>query len=136
MEPRRSMIECEIWIDVECKTDDAQSEVACTVFARHSFPTRPLIGERLSFHPAKGSKHSFNVAMSWGPMSVNHASVEVHEVSHYRGPLVETEAFKTSLRYSPIIVHSIDDAKSLAAYLSSEHGFEIDPYGVNKLHEG
>ena len=130
------MIECEIWIDIECKTDEAQSEVVCTVFARHSFPTRPLTGENLSFHPAKGSNHSFNVEMSWGPMSANHASVEVQEVSHYRGPLIDTEAFKTSLRCSSIVVPSINDAKSLTAYLSSEHGFEIDPYGVNKLHEG
>jgi hypothetical protein len=136
MEPLRSMIECELWVDIECKTEDGQREVVCTVFARQSLPVRPLIGEALSFHPAKGSKHSFNVAMSWGSMPASGASVEIQEISHYRGPLIEAEGFKTSLRCSPVAVPSIEDAKSLVAYLSSQHGFEIDPYGVNRLYGG
>jgi hypothetical protein len=130
------MIECEIWVDIECKVETGARDVLCTVFARHSFPIRPLMGETLSYHPARESKHSFSLAMAWGPMPANGASVEIQEISHYRGPIAEASGFKTSLRCSPIAVASIDDARSLVAFLIAEHGFEVDPYGVNRLHGG
>lgn len=128
------MIECEVWIDVECQVGE-QREVACTVFSRQSFSVRPLVGERLSFHPPKDTKHTFNLAMAWGPMRANHASSEVEEISHYRGPKSESQEFTVSLRCSRIAVHSAEDARSLVAYLIAEHGFELDPYGQNKLSE-
>jgi hypothetical protein len=129
------VIECEVWIDIECPIGE-QREVACTVFSRQLFPVRPLVGEHLSFQPTKDPKHAFGLAMAWGPMHANHASSEIEEISHYRGPKSERLEFRTSLRCSRIAVHSVQDARSLVAFLVSEHGFEIDPYGSNKLSEG
>jgi hypothetical protein len=125
------MFECEIWLDIEHK-EEGPATVACTLFARHSFPVRPCVGEGLSFHPGRDAKHNFHLVQSWGPMPASQVSVEVEEVGHYRAP---GTSFSTSLRCSPVQVPSIQDANTVVAFLCEQHGFEVDPYGVNKLEE-
>jgi hypothetical protein len=65
------------------------------------------------------------------PSSV--VSTEVEEVSHYRGPLGESSEFMTALRCRALRVASQLDAQAVVRYLTSHHGFELDPYGINTL---
>jgi len=127
----RSAISCEVWIDIE-----VESEIVCTVFGRHVFGVRPVIGETLSFMPVKGYAATFHVAMAWGAMPSTSVSAEIDSISHYRGPLAEGQEFNTSIRCSPFRLPSLQDARAAVQYLVSQHGFEIDPYGVNKLAGG
>ena len=126
------MYECEIWVDIEC-TQVQPAEVVCTLYGRQSFRIRPLMGERLGFASPKGGSESYKVMMTWGPMQTSGMSTEIEEISHYRGPSAEGEGFTTSLRCRAVRVPSIEDARILANAMLSQHGFELDPYGVNKL---
>lgn len=122
---------CEVWLDLECG-----HEIVCTVFGRQAFSSRPVIGEALSFMPPKGSTGAFSISMAWGAMPSTSVSAEVDSISHYRGPLAESQEFITSVRCSPLRFPSLQDARAAAQFLVSQHGFEIDPYAVNKLSHG
>jgi hypothetical protein len=126
------MHECEVWIDVEC-TATEPAEVVCTLFGRQKFQTRPLMNENLSFATPKGSDGSYRITMTWGPMQTSGASTEIEEVSHYRAPKSENLEFTTALRCRPVRVPSLEDARILVQLLTQHHGFELDPYGTNKL---
>jgi hypothetical protein len=130
--PSRSSNECEVWIGVEVQAGEAFTTV-CTLFARLEFGFRPAIGEGLSFYAPKGSPETFNVAMVWGPMPSSAVSTEVEEVSHYRGPMSESSEFMTALRCRALRVPSRSDAQAVVRYLTTHHGFELDPYGINTL---
>ena len=125
----------EIWLDLE-SGEGVSREVICTLFARHAFALRPLMGETLSFHAAKESAEHFKVVMAWGPMASHHITTEIQEISHYRGPASEDLVFHTSLRCTAVHLASPQDVEAAARFLVTAHGFEIDPYGVNKLPEG
>jgi hypothetical protein len=125
------MSEFEVWVDVEC-TDGGSSEVVCSLFARQTLPLRPVAGERLSFHSARDSSSHFNLSMAWGPMPASHVSMEIEDVSHDRSP---GTPFTTSLRCSRLQVPSVEDARKAVAFLCEQHGFEVDPYGVNRLEQ-
>ncbi|MCE9660693.1 MAG: hypothetical protein K8R60_19360 [Burkholderiales bacterium] len=125
----------EIWLDLE-SGEGANREVICTLFARQVFAVRPLMGETLSLHAAKESAEPFNVVMAWGPMVSHNITTEIEEISHYRGPTLEDAAFHTSLRCRAVHLASRQDVEAVARFLVAAHGFEIDPYGVNKIPEG
>lgn len=126
------MFNVEIWIDV-MHLSDGVSDVACTLFAAHQLPMRPLAGESLSYFQAKDSSHMFQLCTPIGPMRHHSIRSIVEEVSHYA---VQTETgvqYKTSLRCEAIQVPSIEDARSVCAFMTEQLGFELDPYGPNHL---
>ncbi len=126
------MYEVEIWIDVVCR-GGGRNEAICTLFANHRLPTQPLMEETLSFHQAKGSNLEFKLISPIGPARHASVTVIVHEVSHYAVKSKNEMLFKTSLRCSEIPVASEQDARVVCEFMTGQLGFEIDPYGVNKL---
>lgn len=123
------MLECEVWVDVECQEAGAGRTV-CGLFSRQSFAVRPAVGESVSFHQGKQAAYQFRLQMAWGDMPASHVSLEVESVSHYRSP---GSPFTTSLRCTAIRVPSLVDARRVVELLCDDHGFEVDPYGVNQL---
>ena len=126
------MFNVEIWIDV-MHLSDGVPDTVCTLFATHQLPMRPLAGESLSYFQTKGSSHRFQLCTPIGPMRDHSIRVTIEEVSHYA---VQTEAgvqYKTSLRCEEIQVPSIEDARSVCAFMTEQLGFEFDPYGPNRL---
>ena len=126
------MQEWEVWIDLEVPLSSGK-EVICGLFARMSFPVRPSIGERITFHAPQGSEHVFMLSMSWGPMQSSSVSCVVDDITHSRVSQGEGGGFTTALRFEALPVATISDAGKVLQFLANHHGFEIDPYGVNKL---
>jgi len=126
------MYEVEVWIDVVCRGGN-RSETVCTLFANHRMPIRPLMEETLSFHQAKGSNLEFKLVSPVGPARQTSVRVTIDEVSHYAVKSDGEVLFKTSLRCSEIPVVSEQDARVVCEFMTGQVGFEIDPYGVNKL---
>lgn len=126
------MNEFEIWIDLVCG-----GETLCTLFGELVMPMRPIVGERISFHQDKSSSYSFKVESSpLGFSRENIISVEVEEISHY-GVRSKKSApiFKTAVRCGELVVGSIEDAKQIRKFLSSQFGLEVDPYGITRIDE-
>lgn len=126
------MQEWDVWLDLEVPTDSGR-EVVCALFARMAFPTRPMVGERITFHPSSGAGETFHLLMTWGPMPSNAVSCVVDDIAHSRTAQEGGAAFTTSLRFQSLAVATISDAEKISRFLAINHGFEIDPYGVNKL---
>jgi len=89
--------------------------------------------ETLSFHQAKGSNLEFKLVSPVGPARQTSVRVTIDEVSHYAVKSDGEVLFKTSLRCSEIPVVSEQDARVVCEFMTGQVGFEIDPYGVNKL---
>lgn len=126
------MFNVEIWIDVMHVSDGA-SDIACTLFAAHQLPMRPLAGESLSYFQTKGSNHMFQLCTPIGPTRNHSIRVTVEDVSHYAVQTGTGVEYKTSLRCEAIQVPSIEDARSVCAFMTEQLGFEFDPYGPNRL---
>ncbi len=126
------MLKWEVWVDIEAPLGEAV-EVVCTLFARLKLPMRPNIGERITFHSAKGSEVSIRLMSRWAATPSNNLSCTVDDISYYRRPIQEGGEFSASLRFEPVAAESLSDANEIVQFLSVNHGFEIDPYGVNKL---
>jgi len=126
------MHDWEVWLDLEVPTSSGR-EVVCGLLARMSFPIRPLVGERITFHPPSGSGHTFHLLMTWGPMQSNSVSCVVDDIAHSRTAQEDGGSFTTSMRLESLAVAAVSDANRVAQFLATNHGFEIDPYGVNKL---
>lgn len=126
------MQEWEVWLDLEVPTD-SEREVVCALFARMTFSTRPMVGERITFHSPRGVGETFHLLMAWGPMPSNAISCVVDDIAHSRTAEEDGAGFATSLRFQSLAVATLSDADKVMKFLASSHGFEIDPYGVNKL---
>ena len=125
-------MEVEIWFDVVCKTE-SRYEIMFTLFADHEMSIRPNINETLNFHQIKGSSFEFKQSSPIGPARQSIVSVTVEEVSHY---LINEEGnirYKTAIRCSEFPVISEDDAQIVCNIMTTQCGFEVDPYGINKL---
>jgi hypothetical protein len=66
MDPQQSMIECEIWIDVECETKGGATRSGLHSLRASFVSHSPPHGRTALLPSCKGIEHSFNVAMSWG----------------------------------------------------------------------
>ena len=128
------MSEWEVWFDVEARRDEGD-EVVCALFGRMTFPIRPTVGERITFFPPRDYGTTFNLLMAWGSMPSSAAALTVDDISHYRTAVQDGGRFTATLRFEPLKVASIADARKVVRFLMDCHGFEVDPYGVNKLHE-
>jgi hypothetical protein len=126
------MNEVEIWITVGFQNGD-RTETMCTLLARRTFHLCPRKGEKLSFLQSKGSAIEFNLLSEIGPLRRNLVMVTVDEVDHYSMKDNETHAFRTALRCSEVPAVSRADAKAVVDFMTSQAGFEVDPYGVNNL---
>jgi hypothetical protein len=124
--------EAEVWIDVVCR-GDGRNETMCTLFARHVFPTRPLIDESLSFLQEKGSNLEFTLVSAVGLTRSSAVHVTVDEVSHYPVKDDKGLTFNMTIRCSPIYVAAEQDALVVCDFMTRQLGFEIDPYAINKL---
>jgi hypothetical protein len=128
------MYEVEIWIDVVRK-DKEHMETLCTLFGRQKLPMHPVVGERLSFHQGKTTNHRFSLVHQHDVMPNQHiVGVDVENISHYASPNKGGVLWNTSIRCEEILVASAEDAKSVCEVMKIL-GFEIAPYGVNKLEE-
>jgi hypothetical protein len=126
------MYQVEIWIDVVCRGDD-RNETLCTLFADHKLPVRPLIGETMGFYQSKGSNLEYMLISPIGPVRQSSVRVAVDDVSHYAVNEEGEISFKTALKCSEIPVNSEEDARMICKFMTEQLGFEVDPYGVNKL---
>ena len=127
----------EIWIDV-CFLEDGKVAAACTLFGRHEMPIRPLTGESISYlqYAARGVEpHWFTLHTNLGPDRTHLVRLDVEDISHYASSQESGHTFNTSVRLREITVVSLEDAKALCAFLCSQHNFEVDPYGLNRLNE-
>ena len=128
------MHQYDVWLDLECEVKGSL-QVVCALFAKMTFPIRPIVGEPLTFWSAKDSNVQFSIVSVIGVRLVHYASTEIDNVAHHVSPLESGSEVRTNVRCAPIHVASISDAKLLVAFLTAQHGFELDPYGVNKLAE-
>ena len=126
------MHEVEIRIEVVAKDGD-RSETMCTLLARRSVPICPRKGEQLSFHQSKGSNIEFKLVSAIGPLRHNSVTVTVDDVDHYSVMDNGTHHFTTALLCSEIPAASNDDAKAIVTFMTTQAGFEVDPYGVNTI---
>lgn len=126
------MHKVEIWIDIVCQ-GDGQCETLCTLFADHKVPMSPRIGETLRFHQAKGSNLEYTAISPIGPVRQSSVSVTITDVRHYAVSDGGNVHFKTALNCSEIPVASEEDARTVRKFMTEQLGFEIDPYGINKL---
>jgi len=120
--------EIEIWIDLQLPG----FEPICTFFGRRKFENRPLIGDRISFHPGKQPPHPFDLVTGLGSLKHTSIGLEVEEVSHYTSAQDSKASFITSIRCREIVAATLDDARHVADFMKSQ-GFEFDPYGINKF---
>ncbi len=132
--PAPAPITCEVWIEFEYGTGEART-TACTVLGPQSFVVRPIVGEGLSFFPDKTNCPSFKVMMAWGAMPAGHISTEIERISHFRGPGTTDTSFQTQIQCQSVHFESLEDVRVAVQFLTSQHGFEVDPYGVNELGE-
>ena len=121
----------EFWLDIRC-----DGESACTVFGEIDLPVRPQLGERISFHQAKGCSYEFQrVLEGVGPVRENIVSVEVDEISHYGASSEHGATFKCAIRARELNVATMEDARIVRNFLVTQSGMEVDPYAVDKLGE-
>jgi hypothetical protein len=110
-------------------------EVLCTLFAKRELEVRPIFGESITFWSAKNSVEGFNVASAVGSQFVHYATTEVDELAHHLHPDKSPVRSSIFLRCQPVRVASFSDARQVVAFLESQHQFELDPCGVNKLND-
>jgi len=126
------MHQYDVWIDLECAIGGSR-EVVCTVFAKREFPVHPALGERVTFWSAKDAPVSFDVVTVCGAQQQHYVSTDVDDLAHHFHPDDGQTAASTYLRCSPITMATAADARKVAAFLSEQHGFELDPYGPKGL---
>ena len=125
------MSKFEFWLDIHCADGPA-----CTMFGEVDLPVRPQVGERISFFQGKGSAYEFQVMMTNVDFQqTNIVSVEVDEISHYGSPNENGVSFKSVLRARELTVATIEDARVVRDFLSTQSGLAVDPYGLNRLDE-
>ncbi len=125
------MSKFEFWLDIACLDGPV-----CTLFGEVDLPIRPQIGERISFFQSKGSAYEFQVfENNVDLLRANIVSVEVDEISHYGSPTENGVAFKSVLRATPLRVATIEDARVVRDFLTTQSGLSVDPYGINRLDE-
>ncbi len=118
----------EFWLDITFS-----GQTACTIFGELEMPVRPLVGEMISFHQAKGSEGEFQVELQGvGWRRETMVSVEVEEIRHYGVPSKGTVAFRSAIRAVALNVRTIEDARAVRNLLK-QVGLEVDPYGPNAL---
>lgn len=123
------MIKFEFWLDIHCVDGPA-----CTMFGEIDLPVRPQIGENISFHQGKGSTYEFLVmATDIDTMQANIVSVEIDDISHYGFPTENGVSFRSVLRARELKVATIEDARVVRDFLSTQSGLAVDPYGINRL---
>ena len=128
------MPQYDLWLDLECTIDGTQA-VVCTLFTKRDFPVRPNIGESVTFWSAKGSPVNFNIINVAGTMSLHYVPTEIDDLAHHFHTNDGVALATICVRCVPVHVASIEDARQIAAFLSEQHGFEVDPYGINRLSE-
>jgi hypothetical protein len=126
------MSKFELWLDINCVDG-----LVCTLFGEINLPVRPQAGERISFHQGKGTAYEFQVMESNVDLrSANIVSVEVEEVSHYGFPTENGVSFKSVLYVRELRVATIEDARVVRDFLTTQSGLSVDPYGINRLDDG
>ncbi len=128
------MPQYDLWLDLECTIDGTRTAV-CTLFAKRDFPVRPNIGESVTFWSAKGSAVSFNLVDVRGTNSLHYVPTEIDDLAHHFHPNDGAVSAAICIRCVPVHVATVTDARRVAAFLSEQHGFEVDPYGINRLSE-
>lgn len=126
------MTQYEVWIDVECGAESTR-EIVCTLFARREFVERPLRGESITFWSDSEALASFNIVTPVGTQTLHYVPTEIDDLAHHFRPDGQPHVSRVCLRCVPVQVASIADANKLVAFMRQQHGFEVDPYGVNKL---
>lgn len=126
----------DIWLDLECEVDGTQT-VVCTLFANRDFPIRPIIGENITFWSGKDTQVRFNLYRA--PeihQNFHYVPTEIDDVAHHLHPNEGSVSVKICVFCRPVHVATIADARRVVDFLSTQHGFEVDPYALNKLKEG
>ncbi len=122
----------DVWLDLECSVADSLT-VLCTLFAQREFSTRPLRGESITFWPGKNSAPHFNLVTVVGIKPHHYVPTEIESLDHQFYPSEHRISSSTYLRLQSVQVASVSDARSVVSFLTSQHGFELDPYATNRL---
>ncbi len=126
------MPQYDLWLDLECIIGGVQT-VVCTLFTKRDFPVRPIIGENITFWSAKESRVNFKVINVPGIQTLHYVPTEIDDLAHHFHPNDGGVSANTCVRCRPVQVATIADARLVVDFLSSQHGFALDPYGSNKL---
>lgn len=126
------MHQYDVWFDLEC-TIESSVQVVCTLYAKRAFPIRPMVGEPLTFWSSQGSNATFSVVTPAGTRAVHYLATEVDNVAHHVHPSDTGTTTSTNIRCLPVHVATLVDARAVVQFMASQHGFELDPYGVNHL---
>ena len=129
-----TMHQYDIWIDLECTVGGMQTTI-CTLFGKTELPVRPYRGELITFWPAKNTSVSFNIHGVAGVQAFHCVSIEIHDLAHHLRPGEGAASVSTCIHGWPIHVASVSDARRVVEFLCEQHGFEVDPYGINRLAE-
>lgn len=119
----------DVWIDLECAIDGVRT-VVCSLYAKREFPVRPLAGESLTFWSAEDSSISFNVVTAVGIRSHHYVATEIEDLAFHFYPNAPPS---TLVRAGAVHLATVDDARQVVALLTEQHGFEVDPYGANRI---
>jgi hypothetical protein len=123
---------CDVWIDIECAVAEGR-ETVCSLFAKLVLPVRPIVGEPLTFWSKQGAETEFTMVTAAGSRPVSYIGTEIDSVSHHVHPCDQGAIWSMHVRCVSGVAASLSDARLAADFLITQHGFEIDPYGVNKL---
>lgn len=126
------MHQYDVWIDLEC-TIESSVQVVCALYAKQTFPIRPMVGEPLTFWSRQGSSEMFSVVTPTGASAVHYLATEVDSVAHHVHPSDSGTTTSTNVRCVPVRVATLEDARAVVHFMARQHGFELDPYGVNLL---
>ena len=122
----------DVWIDLQFRRGK-ERETLCAVFGHCRLAKAPAIGEALTFWPPRSETTTFDVVAMGGVQARHDVSTLIDEISHSIGPASEGGKGIVTLRCSPIEVASVEDGRRVASFMKRHHGFEMDPYGVNRL---
>ena len=122
----------DVWLDLECNIAGSLT-VLCNLFAQREFSVRPLRGENITFWPGKDSAQDFYLVTVVGIKAHHYVSTEIEDLNHHFHPNEHSFSSTTYLRLRAVQVASVSDARSVVSFLTSQHGFEIDPYSTNRL---
>lgn len=122
----------DVWIDLQFR-GGKERETLCAVFGHCRLPKTPAIGETLTFWPPRSETTTFDVIARGGAQARHDVSTLIDEIAHSIAPASEGGKAIVTLRCAPIEVASVEDGRRVASFMKRHHGFEVDPYGGNRL---
>jgi hypothetical protein len=127
--------EYETWLEIACPIDGARV-IVCGLFSRVRVAIPFAERESVTFWPAHGQSHRFQLRNSGREELVHYVTTEVEDISRNFYAQAEGATCLFCLHFRTVEASSIGAARSVVAFLVNEHSFELDPLGQNHLGHG